>query len=129
MHIRVAGLALPVGIGIGVAVTSCSGAPGTVKPPVSATRSASAAVSDSPAAGPVAPSPAGSVPAGYKRVGGAAEVLQKLHAILVYDAESATAGDPGHFVPNFDAACGPSGTADVGAAGIPVIKAGEAGAN
>ena len=165
MHIRAAGLALPVVIGIGVAVTSCSGAPGTVKPAVSATRSASAAaVSGSPAPSPAAPSPTGSVPAGYKRVGGAAQgislaapaswvvadltkespesvaskihpsgssaatavqqldSLQKLHAILVYDPKYVEGG-PRHFVPNFNATCGASGTADVGAAGIPVIKA------
>ena len=74
MHIRVAGLALPVAIGIGVAVTSCSSAPGTVKPAVSATRSASgAAVSGSPTASPVAPSSAGPIPAGYTRVGGVAQ--------------------------------------------------------
>jgi hypothetical protein len=69
VHIRVTGLALPVVIGIGVAVTSCSSAPGTVKPAASATRSASAAVSGSPAA----PGSPGPVPAGYTRVGGAAQ--------------------------------------------------------
>jgi hypothetical protein len=53
------------------------------------------------------------------------ESLQKLHAIFVYDAKSAAPG-PRHFVPNFDALCGPSGTTDVGAAGIPFIKANEA---
>ena len=74
MHIRVAGLALPVAIGIGVAVTSCSSAPGTVKPAVSATRSASgAAISGSLTGRPVAPSSARSVPAGYKRVGNVAQ--------------------------------------------------------
>jgi hypothetical protein len=74
VDIRVAGLALPVVIGIGVAVTSCSSAPGTVNPAVSATRSASdAAVSGSPTASPVTPSSPGSVPAGYTRVGGVAQ--------------------------------------------------------
>jgi hypothetical protein len=72
VHIRVAGLALPVVIGIGVAVTSCSVTVGTVKSAASATRSASgAAVSGSPAASPAAPS--SPVPAGYTRVGGAAQ--------------------------------------------------------
>ena len=71
MHIRVTGLVLPVVIGIGVAVTSCS-AQGTVKPAASATRSASAAaVSDSSTASPAAtPSSSPTVPAGYSRVGG-----------------------------------------------------------
>ena len=74
MGIRVVGLALPVAIGMGVAITSCSSAPGTVKPAVSATRSASgAAVSGSPTASPVAPSSPRSVPAGYKRVGNVAQ--------------------------------------------------------
>jgi hypothetical protein len=73
VHIRVAGLVLPVVIGIGVAVTSCS-TQGTVKPAASPARSASgAAVSGSPTASPVASSSAGSVPAGYSRVGGAAQ--------------------------------------------------------
>ena len=70
MHIRVAGLALPVAIGIGVAVTSCSSAPGTVKPAVSATRSASAAAA---LGSPTAPSSPKPIPAGYRRVGGAAQ--------------------------------------------------------
>jgi len=71
VHIRVTGLVLPVVIGIGVAVTSCS-AQGTVKPAASATRSASAAaVSDSSTASPAAtPSSSPTVPAGYSRVGG-----------------------------------------------------------
>jgi hypothetical protein len=73
VRIRVAGV-LPVVIGIGVAVTSCSSAPGTVTPAVSATRSASgAAVSGSPTASPAAPSSPGPVPAGYTRVGGVAQ--------------------------------------------------------
>jgi hypothetical protein len=50
------------------------------------------------------------------------ETLQKLQAIFVYDAKSATADGPRHFVPNFDAACGPSGTTDVGAAGPPARR-------
>jgi hypothetical protein len=74
VHIRAAGLALLAVIGIGVAVTSCGSAPGTVNSAVSATRSASgAAVSGSPTASPVAPSSPDSVPAGYTRVGGAAQ--------------------------------------------------------
>ena len=74
MHIRVAGLALPFVIGIGLVVTSCSSTPGTVKPAVSNTRSASgAAVSGSPTASPLATSSPSPVPAGYTRVGGAAQ--------------------------------------------------------
>lgn len=69
MHRKIGGLALAVVIGIGVAVTSCSSAG---NPAASATRSASgAAVSGSPTASP--PGSAGTVPAGYKRVGGAAQ--------------------------------------------------------
>jgi hypothetical protein len=67
-------LALPFVIGIGLAITSCSSAPGTVQPAGSGTRSASgAAVSGSPTASPLAPSSPGPVPAGYTRVGGAAQ--------------------------------------------------------
>ncbi|MCW2933904.1 MAG: hypothetical protein JWM19_4866 [Actinomycetia bacterium] len=73
MYIRVAGLALPFVIGIGLAITSCS-APGTVKPAASDTPSPSgAAVSGSPTASPSAPSSAAAVPAGYTRAGGAAQ--------------------------------------------------------
>jgi hypothetical protein len=72
-HIRVGRLAVPVVIGIGLAVTACSSAPGTVKPAVSATHSASATASGSPAASPSGSSSAASVPAGYTRVGGAAQ--------------------------------------------------------
>lgn len=72
MHIRVAGLALPVVIGIGLAVTACGSASGTAA--VSATRSASgAAASSSPTASAVASSSPVPVPAGYKRIGGAAQ--------------------------------------------------------
>jgi hypothetical protein len=150
-----------------MAVTSCSGAPGTVKPAVSATRAASAAATTgSLAASPAAPGPAGSVPAGYKRVGGAAQgisvaapaswtmvdlskespesavreadprggasaaallqrmkIIAKVHPVWVYDAKSDAAEIPGYYVANFNAACGPSGTTDVGASGIPLIKA------
>jgi hypothetical protein len=66
-------LAVPVVIGIGVAVTACSSAPGTVKPAVSATHSASATASGSPAASPAGSSSAVAVPAGYTRIGGAAQ--------------------------------------------------------
>ena len=66
-------LAVPVVIGIGVAATACSGAPGTVKPAVSATHSASATASGSPAASSAGSSSAVAVPAGYTRVGGAAQ--------------------------------------------------------
>jgi hypothetical protein len=66
MPIRTIGWALPVIVGIGMAITSCSSAPGTTKPAVSPTRSATgAAASGSPAAAPV--------PAGYTRAGGAAQ--------------------------------------------------------
>ena len=73
MHIRVGRSAVPVVIGISVAVTACSSAPGTVKPAVSATHSASATASGGPAASPAASSSAAPVPAGYTRVGGAAQ--------------------------------------------------------
>jgi hypothetical protein len=73
VHIRVGRLAVPAVIGIGLAVTACSSAPGTVNPAVSATHSASATASGSPAASPAGSSSAASVPAGYKRVGGAAQ--------------------------------------------------------
>ena len=73
MHIRVAGLALPVVIAIGAAATSC-GAPGTAKPAASATRSApDAAVPGISTASQAARTSPGSVPAGYTRVGGAAQ--------------------------------------------------------
>ncbi len=77
VHIKAGHWAVPVVTGIAVAVTACGSATGTVKPAVSATHSASAAASGSPAASPAA-SPAGSgsagaVPAGYTRVGGAAQ--------------------------------------------------------
>jgi hypothetical protein len=73
VHIRAGRLAVPAVIGIGLAVTACSSAPGTVKPAVSATNSASATASGSPAASPAGSSSAASVPAGYNRVGGAAQ--------------------------------------------------------
>lgn len=167
MHKRVAGLALPVVIGIGVAVTSCSSTPGTAKPAVSATRSASgAALSGSPTASPAAPSSPGSVPAGYTRVGGAAqgisvaapaswfavnlaketpesaesaarnaglsginattlfqelESLQKAHGVAAIDVKSAV-DSPRHYPRNLNAYCEASGTTDVGAAAVPLIK-------
>lgn len=72
MHIRVAGLALPIVIGIGLTITACGSASGTAA--VSATRSASgAAASSSPTASAVASSSPVPVPAGYKRIGGAAQ--------------------------------------------------------
>jgi len=73
VHIRAGRLAVPAVIGIGLAVTACSSAPGTVNPAVSATHSASATASGSPAASPAGSSSAASVPAGYNRVGGAAQ--------------------------------------------------------
>ena len=72
MHIRAAHLAVPVVIGIGVAVTACGGATGTVKPAASATGSASVTASGSPTASPAGSSSAAAVPAGYTRIGGAA---------------------------------------------------------
>jgi hypothetical protein len=168
VRIRVAGLALIVVIGIAVAVTSCS-APGTVKPAVSATRSASgAAISGSPTASPAASSSPISVPAGYTRAGGAAqgisvavpaswvtvnlaketiekaahrlglsgisattavqdmESLQDLHPVIVFDVKSAL-DTPQHFARDLAAYCGVSGITDVGAAGVPYLKATEAG--
>ena len=164
MHVRVAGLALPVVIGVGVAVTSCS-TPGTVKPAVSATGAASAAaVSGSPTASPAAPSSPGSVPVGYTRVGGVAqgisiaapaswvavdlakenpesavskadpsgvshstllqemESLQKVHGIIVYDVKSAVDSHQ-HSARTLQAYCDAPGTTDVGAAGVPLLKA------
>jgi hypothetical protein len=73
VHIRVAFFAVPAVIGIGMAVTACGGAPGTVKPSASATQSASATASGSTAASPAATASAVAVPAGYTRVGGAAQ--------------------------------------------------------
>jgi hypothetical protein len=165
VRIKVGGVALPVVIGIGVAVTACGSTPGTANPAVSATRSASgAAVSGSPTASPAASSSPGSVPAGYTRVGGATqgisvaapaswvavnlakesiqsaanraglkgvsastlvqlmESLQNLHAVVVFDVKSAV-DSPQHFARNFNAYCFASGVTEVGAAGVPLLKA------
>ena len=65
-------MAVPVVIGIGMAVTACGGATGTVKPAASAAGSASVTASGSPAASPDGSSSAAAVPAGYTRIGGAA---------------------------------------------------------
>jgi hypothetical protein len=73
VHIKVGRSAVPAVIGIAVAVTACGSAPGTVKPAVSATHSASATASGSPGASPAASNSAAPVPAGYARVGGAAQ--------------------------------------------------------
>ena len=74
MRIRVVGLALPVVIGMTVAVTSCGSAPATVQPAAPATPSASgSAVSGSPAASSAASSSPAAVPAGYTRIGGATQ--------------------------------------------------------
>jgi hypothetical protein len=73
VHIRVAYLAMPVAIGIGLAITSCSSAPQTVKPAATAAPSASATASGSPTPSPAAASSAVPVPAGYTRIGGAAQ--------------------------------------------------------
>jgi hypothetical protein len=66
VHLRAGGFALPVMICIAVAVASCSTAPGTVESGISPS-------SPSPAGSTVASPSAGSVPAGYTRVGGAAQ--------------------------------------------------------
>jgi hypothetical protein len=77
--IRAGRLAVPVVIGIGVAVAACSSAPATAKPAASATSSASATASGSPAGSSPsstsggASASAAAVPAGYTRVGGAAQ--------------------------------------------------------
>jgi hypothetical protein len=73
VHIKVGRSAVPVVIGIAMAITACGSAPRTVKPAVSATHSASATASGSPAASPAASNSAATVPAGYTRVGGAAQ--------------------------------------------------------
>jgi hypothetical protein len=164
VHMSVAFFAVPVVIGIGVAVTACSSAPGTVKASVSATRSASAAASGSPTVSPAETSSAAPVPAGYTRIGGAAAGIsvavpaswvafnpttgsiasaaskaglsgisasaieqdiasvQKLHGVIVFDVKFAV-DSPDHFAPNLNAYCGDSGVTDVGAAGVPLIKA------
>src|SRR5579862_681269 len=65
---------LSIVVGIGLAVTACSSATGTGKPAVSQTQPASsAAASGSPTTSAAASSPAATVPAGYTRVGGAAQ--------------------------------------------------------
>jgi hypothetical protein len=166
VRMRVVGLVLPVVIGIGVAVTACSGAPGTAQPTVSATRSAAnvAALGGS-AASPAASGSASAVPAGYKRVGGAAEgisvavpgswvpvnlteetaasaasrlglfgkvtaseiaqaveIWQQWHGIFVLDVKYGVA-NPEKFIPNLNAYCHASGTADVGADAVLLVKA------
>jgi hypothetical protein len=170
VHIKVAFIAVPVVIGIGVAVTACSSSPGTVKPAVTATQSASAGPSGSPtaSASPTA-SPAGTgsaaaVPQGYTRIGGAAQGIslaapaswvainpttkaiesaaskaglggistatldqaiasvQKLHGVIVFDVKSAVSS-PDHFADNLSAYCGASDVTEVGAAGVPLVKA------
>ena len=73
MRIKVVGLALPVVIGMVMAVAACGGAPATASAVVSATRSASGSPSDGSAASPAASSSASAVPAGYRRVGGATQ--------------------------------------------------------
>jgi hypothetical protein len=66
-------LAVPVVIGIAVAVTACGSAKETVQPASSATQSTTATASSSPAASPTGSGSAATVPAGYTRVGGAAQ--------------------------------------------------------
>jgi hypothetical protein len=48
--------------------------------------------------------------------------LQKLHAVFVYDVKSAVDSRQ-HFASNLNAYCDTSGVTDVGAAGVPLIKA------
>lgn len=164
VRIRVAFFAVPVVIGIGLVVTACGSAPGTVKPAASATQSASATGSASSTASPAMPSSAVPVPAGYTRVGGATqgislavpaswvafnptngsiaaaaskaglsgisasaivqdvESVQKLHGLIVFDVKFAVDSSD-HFAPNLNAYCSPSNVTDVGAAGVPLIKA------
>lgn len=62
MHTRAGGFALPCVIGIGLAVASCGSGPATQSAPTA-----------SSAASAVASGSGGSVPAGYTRVGGAAQ--------------------------------------------------------
>lgn len=50
------------------------------------------------------------------------ETGRKEHAIWAYDAQAAALRNR-HLVANLNASCGASGTTDVGAAGIPLIKA------
>jgi hypothetical protein len=73
VRIKLAGLALPAVIGIGVAVTSCSGAPASpaaTSTPGSLISSLAAPGSPTASSAPSSPS---LVPAGYKRVGGVAQ--------------------------------------------------------
>ncbi|MBO0822056.1 MAG: hypothetical protein J2P26_14555, partial [Nocardiopsaceae bacterium] len=71
MRARVVALALPVAIGIGVAVTACGGSSGTAKPAASDGRPASGTAS--PAADATAPGQGGPAAAGYARIGGPAQ--------------------------------------------------------
>ena len=48
--------------------------------------------------------------------------MQKLHGVIVFDVKFAV-DSPDHFAPNLNAYCGDSGVTDVGAAGVPLIKA------
>ncbi len=78
MRIRVGGLALPAVISIGVAITSCSSAPGgptanSTPGDLISSLAAPGSPTASPAASPAAPSSPGLVPSGYRRVGGAAQ--------------------------------------------------------
>jgi hypothetical protein len=53
------------------------------------------------------------------------ESLQKLHAVVVFNVKSAVDSST-HFAPNLNAYCTDSGVTDVGAAGVPLLKAGAA---
>lgn len=50
------------------------------------------------------------------------ESLQNLHAVFVFDVKAAVDG-PQNFAPDLDAYCLASGVTDVGAAGVPFLKA------
>jgi hypothetical protein len=53
------------------------------------------------------------------------ESLQKMHGLIVFDVKSAV-DSPQHFASNLNFYCLASGVTDVGAAGVPLVKAGAA---
>jgi hypothetical protein len=50
------------------------------------------------------------------------QTLQKLHAVIIYDVAAAV-DSPRHYASNLNAYCVVSGVTDVGAAGVPLLKA------
>jgi hypothetical protein len=143
-------VAVPVVIGIGLAVTSCSSAPGTAESAASAARSASVPVPQgytriggaaqgisiaAPASWVALNLTAGSIESSVSKLGlsgvSASEVaqdaaaVQKLHGVIVFDVKSGM-DSPNRPTPNLDASCGASGVTDVGASGVPLIKTSEA---